>query len=263
MSNGKDVPLGTERRRLSRIGRLASAALAGLGKGSDWLADLPAAPRGLAEPLEARQLLSAFSVSIAAPPTVTAAQQFYVYVWTSGGTMSGDYTVDPGGGGGGPLYVAPSATSRVTAIPITYAYGTSGSHTIKVTATNTALQTASQTCGMDDLGNYPAANGGPTTFVPSGAGSATPSAIVVDPGTGYTFVAETYNTSSGGHQMALTRLDANDLPDTTWGTYVSGSTYTGTLIASYVFDPSANPKEPLDGCDWSTVTSDDALAGYH
>ena len=33
-------------------------------------------------------------------------------------------------------------------------------------------------------------------------------------------------------------------------------------IASYAFDPSANPKDPLDGCDWSIVTSDDALAGY-
>jgi hypothetical protein len=33
-------------------------------------------------------------------------------------------------------------------------------------------------------------------------------------------------------------------------------------IASFAFDPSANPKEPLDACDWSIVTSDDALAGY-
>ena len=33
-------------------------------------------------------------------------------------------------------------------------------------------------------------------------------------------------------------------------------------IASYAFDPSANPKDPLDGCDWSIVTSGDALAGY-
>jgi len=33
-------------------------------------------------------------------------------------------------------------------------------------------------------------------------------------------------------------------------------------IASFEFDPAANPKEPVDGCDWSIVTSADSLAGY-
>lgn len=182
------------------------------------------------EALEARQLFN-FDLTIAAPASVTSGQQFYIYAWTSDGTMSGNYTVNQGDGTS--FSYAPSATSRVTAIPVTFSSDDSCNYTLTVQATDTASYTATQSYGLDDAGNYPANSAGPTTYVPTGTSPSTytsANGVVVDPVTGYTYVAESYYTSSSGYLMALTRLDSNDLPDTSFGTLVSGSTYTGTFL---------------------------------
>jgi hypothetical protein len=221
-----DTNFGGTGRFSRRLAKLARAAFAGLRQWAEPAAYTSTGPRLWAEVLEERQLFT-FDLTVAGPPSATANVQFDIYAWTSGGTMTGNYTVVHGDGT--TTYVPYSTIDRVTAIPITYT--NPGSYAITVSA-STSSASCTQSLGLEDVGNYPSANAGPTTYLPGSATTSSAADVVVDPANGDTYVGESYYTSGGGYQMALTRLDSNDIPDTAFGTLVSGTTHTGTYLVS-------------------------------
>lgn len=261
-STAKKNSAATNARRSARVWRrMLGAIWNAMESGPNALMRAPHGRAALTEALESRQLLS-FDVTIAAPGSVTAGQQFYVYAWTSGGTMSGNYTVNQGDGNS--FSYAPSPTSRVTAIPVTYAPNALGNFTLTVQATDAAGQTVTQSYGLDDAGNYPANRAGPTTYIPTGETPSTntvgAAAVAMDPVTGDRYVADSYYNSSAGWLMGLTRLDSNGLPDTSFGTLVSGSTYTGTFLVP-AFSGGADVPYAAAVLDAGGV-DEVALAGY-